>query len=558
MGRRIQNPKPTPDEMADFYFAGTPTPRTPKQIEQDEMAEFYFAGPTPRTEEQMIADGDLEPSEQLEQVTAEPATAADTEPKYDIPEPVETQPDEQALPTPALETEVTPAKPSVEPGKTVASKAAETDEYEPLFGEYEKARKTYGEESEALGKETEEVGRKNIMMTGIAGALQAFGEGLAAITGGSAKPLQTGAATVRSIGEQQAAAQERKAKTLKERMLMAREPLEAKAQEIKFRDVFEQRQKAKRLEDPTSDESQQARQLANNFLDAYMTSVSNRVSPDQLEKLEAIKPRLENLNANQIKDFMDNLNKLKFTESRVDIEEAKAERTTKQQEAKTAASQEFKVQQDAQKAIVKVESELEQDQKFYNQYKQFRSNLTKAIAGDKDAQKFIKNNMDAFSYMKARTMESKGVFTDQDAERLTTLLKDTPWFNKFQAWLAGGLKGEIPMDVLQSLDEALKDEPENPVMIKNKKLKTLANIAKKSTNPAMQNSASYYESVLEQEPEVQPAETQQQTAKPVQKYDSVKKLKEAIDDGKKFNVGDILEIGNIRFKMGPDGKLQKM
>jgi hypothetical protein len=521
MGRRIQNPKPTLDEMDDFYFAGTPTPRTPKQIEQDDMAEFYFAGPTPRTEEQMIADGELEPSEQLEQVTAEPATAADTEPKYDIPEP-----DEQALPTPALETEVTPAKPSVEPGKTVASKAAETDEYEPLFGEYEKARKTYGEESEALGKETEEVGRKNIMMTGIAGALQAFGEGLAAITGGSAKPLQTGAATLKSIGEQQAAAQERKAKTLKERMLMAREPLEAKAQEIKFRDVFEQRQKAKRLEDPTSDESQQARQLANNFLDAYMTSVSNRVSPDQLEKLEAIKPRLENLNANQIKDFMDNLNKLKFTESRVDIEEAKGERATKQQEAKTAASQEFKVQQDAQKAIVKVESELEQDQKFYDQYKQFRSNLQKAIAGDPDAQRFIKNNMDAFSYMKARTLESKGVFTDQDAERLTTLLKDRTWFEKFQAWLAGGLQGEIPTDVLQSLDAALKDEPKNPVIIKNQKLKRLANIAKKSTNPALQNSASYYESILEQEPEAQPVE-----AAPEKK--SFKNINEAVDARKK-------------------------
>jgi hypothetical protein len=517
MGRRIS--KPTQDEMDDFYFSGTPTPRTPEQIEQDDMAEFYFAGPTPRTEEQMVAEGDLEPAEQLEQVTAEPATAADTEPKYDIPEPVDTQP------APALETELAPAKPSVEPGKTEAVKAAETDEYEPLFGEYDKARKTYGEESEALGRETEEVGRKNIMMTGIAGALQSFGEGLAAITGGSAKPLQTAAATVRSIGEQKAAAQERKAKTLKERMLMAREPLEAKAQEIKFRDVFEQRQKTKRLEDPASDESKQARQLANNFLDAYTASVSNRVNPEQLAKIEAIKPRLENLNANQIKDFMDNLNKLKFTESRVDIEEAKGERTTKQQEAKTAASQEFKVQQDAQKAIVKVESELEQDQKFYDQYKQFRSNLQKAIAGDPDAQRFIKNNMDAFSYMKARTLESKGVFTDQDAERLTTLLKDRTWFEKFQAWLAGGLQGQIPMDVLQSLDAALKDEPKNPVMIKNQKLSRLANIARKSTNPALQNSASYYESILEQEPEAQPAQPVE--AAPEKK--SFKNVNEAIE-----------------------------
>lgn len=462
----------------------------------------------------------------LEQVTAVPATPEDTEPTYELPEEQPVEPEN----VPALET--TPPAPSVPPGKTVASQAAETekksDEYEPLFKDYEKAQQEYVTGTEELGKEREETGRQQMMMTGISGALQAFGEGLAAITGGSAKPLQTGAQTVQRLGEQQAAMQEQKAKTLKERLLMARQPLEAKAEDIKFRDVFEQRQKAKRLEDPASPESAQARELANNFLDAYIASVSNRTDESQLAKIESIRPRLEKLNAAQIKDFMDNLNKLKFTESRVDIEEAKGERTAKQQEIKTAASQEFKVQQDAQKAIVKVENELQQDQKFYDQYKQFRSNLKKAIAGDPDAQRFIKNNMDAFSYMKARTLESKGVFTDQDAERLTTLLKDRTWFEKFQAWLAGGLRGEIPMDVLQSLDAALKDEPKNPVTLKNQKLKTLANIARKSTNPALQNSASYYESILEQEPE-------SQSAQPA----------EAVPEKKSFKtVNDVIEAKN--------------
>lgn len=510
------------------------------------MADFYFSGPMPRTPDQIEAAGDLGPidedlprsPEQLEQVTAVPATPEDTEPTDEIPEAsvMEEEPLEDE--TEALQTTV--AKPSMEPGQTEAVKSAE-DDTEQMFKDYETARKSFVTESEELGKEGEEFTKKQKMMTGIAGALQSFGEGLAAITGGSAKPLQTAAQTVQRMGEIEAAGREGKAKTLKERLMLARQPLEAKAEEIKFRDVFERRQKAKRLEDPTSDESQQARQLANNFLDAYVSSVANRANDTQLAKLESIRPRLENLNANQIKDFMDNLNKLKFTESKTEIEEAKEERTTKQQTAKTTASQEFKVQQDAQKAIVKVENEFDQDQKFYDQYKQFRSNLQKAIAGDPDAQRFIKNNMAAFSYLKARTLESKGVFTDQDAERLTTLLKDQTWAEKFQTWIAGGLQGEIPIDTLQKLSDALKDDPKNPSALRNEKLKRYSNVAKNSTNPAIQNSARYYESLIQKEPET--AESQQP-----QSFKSADDASEAKKKGL-INSGEIIIINGKRWKV---------
>lgn len=519
---------------------------------QAKTAELAFGGRqqplTAVPANQDISGMDNQPFE--EPAMPEPVMPESAMPETEMPEPVEES-------TPALQTTLP------EPGKTAAideetdQQPEETpDEFEQMYKDYDTARKQYGEDIEALGKESDEASSKQTMMTGIAGALQSFGEGLAAITGGSAKPLQTASETIRRVGEQGAAAREGRAKTLKERLMMARQPLEAKIEETKFRDVFEQRQKSKRLEDPASPESAQARELANNFLDAYAASLSNRVDDTQLTKIESIRPKLEKLNANQIKDFMDNLNKLKFTESRVDIEEAKGERAAKQQEAKTVASQEFAIQKQAQKDINKVDSELEQDQKFYNQYNTFKSNLQKAIAGDLEAQKYIKNNMGAFSYLKARTLESKGVFTDQDAERLTTLLKDQTWAEQFSAWLESGMQGTIPVQTLKKLSDALKDDPKNPNAVRNEKLQRFANTAKKSSNPAIKNSASYYESLLsESEPSAEPSMPVQkpQGGQPNYEFKDSTEFQKAIPSIK-FKIGDIIKIGNEYRKVQPNGK----
>lgn len=523
---------------------------------QAKTAELAFGGKqqplTAMPTSQDVSGLDNQPFE--EPAMPEPVMPESAMPETEMPEPVEES-------TPALQTTLP------EPGKTAAideetdQQPEETpDEFEQMYKDYDTARKQYGEDIEALGKESDEASSKQTMMTGIAGALQSFGEGLAAITGGSAKPLQTASETIRRVGEQGAAAREGRARTLKERLMMARQPLEAKIEETKFRDVFEQRQKSKRLEDPASPESTQARELANNFLDAYAASLSNRVDDTQLTKIESIRPKLEKLNANQIKDFMDNLNKLKFTESRVDIEEAKGERAAKQQEAKTVASQEFAIQKQAQKDINKVDSELEQDQKFYNQYNTFKSNLQKAIAGDPEAQKYIKNNMGAFSYLKARTLESKGVFTDQDAERLTTLLKDQTWAEQFSTWLESGMQGTIPVQTLKKLSDALKDDPKNPNAVRNEKLQRFANTAKKSSNPAIKNSASYYESLLsESEPSTGPSTgpsmpvQKPQGGQPNYEFKDSTEFQKAIPSIK-FKIGDIIKIGNEYRKVQPNGK----
>lgn len=389
---------------------------------------------------------------------------------------------------------------------SVQQDVAPVDETEQMFQEYNTRRSAA--EQELSDFEAGQAARESQrgVMTGVAGALSAFGEGLATITGGSAKPLQAGVAAVKSMGEQQADGESRKAKSLRERILQSRQPLEQKADEIKFRDVFEERQAKKDLVDPASVKSQQARVLANSFLDTYIASVSNRTSERDLAKLEGVRPKLENMSAAQIKDFMDNLNKLKFTESREDIENAKSNQSSN----KVQEAQSFNVQLRAQKAITDVNSQLQQDKKFYDQYKVFKTNLQKAIKGDKPAQQYIKNNMDSFSYLKSRTLESKGVFTDQDAARLTTLLKDQTWAGQFQTWVSGGLQGEIPIDTLRKLSEALRDEPINPAVIKKQKLQAYATTARQSSNAAIRGSADFYDKTANQQNE-QTEQTEQNT-----------------------------------------------
>lgn len=480
-----------------------------------------------------------------------------------------------ALVTPAPKT---PAVPSSEPGKTAAVQAAkqETDEYEPLFKEYETARKQYATDTGALEKETEDIEKSQQVTTGIAGALQSFGEGLAAITGGSAKPVQTGAATLREISGQRVAAQERKAKTLKERLQMAREPLEAKATEIKFRDVFEQRQKEKRLNDPASDESRQAQQSGQMFIDTLTANLRNMsASPEVIGQVEGVKDRLQGLSANQIDKFMKILKEQKFgtafeakTQAQMSALEAKLAGQESLMEAKLSAKLSESEQKRDQKLKDNADTEYQKDRIKVNEQirdlrakkaemQNFSQQLDKALAGDKSAQEYVARNVSVIDYIQARLSEPKGVFTDQDKRELSKLGVNVSWFDQFRNWFSKGMTGRIEdkeyLQKLKGVLDTLQPTFNNP---EGNILKSYSDVYSQSSNPYMQEKAGLFSETVSKEPE--PAQSVSPVDMSAEKFENISKLNEAIKAGKKFKVGDILEIGNIRYKIGPNGKPQKM
>jgi len=90
-------------------------------------------------------------------------------------------------------------------------------------------------------------------------------------------------------------------------------PLETKKEELGFRDVFEKRQLQKRLMDPQSGESQQARDMANNFLDVYIANLENKaVEPEAIQRVEGVRGKIKSMNADQVNKFLDNLKSVKF------------------------------------------------------------------------------------------------------------------------------------------------------------------------------------------------------------------------------------------------------
>ncbi len=391
-----------------------------------------------------------------------------------IAEPVQPEMVQPETTTPALETEPvqpeTPAQPSSEPGKTaavekaMAEKPQEPDEFEQMYKTYqENLGKARGEYEKLQGEMEGETARGQVE-TGIAGALQAFGEGLASITGGSAKPVQTGAATMRAIGEQRIAGQERKARSLKERMMMAREPLETKKEELGFRDVFEKRQLQKRLMDPQSGESQQARDMANNFLDVYIANLENKaVEPEAIQRIEGVRGKIQSMNADQVNKFLDNLKSVNFgtsyeatTESKKELEETKATAKTQGENVKY----ERKLQGEAEKRFLddsaKLATTVQQSKQFGDQLSTFQQDVEAAQQGDAAALERVKLNRGVINYLLARQKEPKGVFTDQDLAALSQFESGKSWTETFQGWVGRGL-GDITTKDLNRIQIVLRD-----------------------------------------------------------------------------------------------------
>lgn len=361
-------------------------------------------------------------------------------------------------------------------------------DYDQLFSDYETELQNIQEQRKDLETETAQEEENVGLQSGVAGALQSFGEGLAAITGGSAKPLQTAAANVKAMGAERIASQQRKTKSLRERMELAREPLERRATQEKFRDVFEKRQLQTRLGDPQSKESVEARGMAQSFFDVLSANLQSKGAPDVAARVSGLKDQIGQMNANQVKQLMDNLKSMKF--------ETGFEQKTAAQQAQAASKLEGQkeligLKLEGQKELTGYKQELAQDlakmrnqmgeektaltmykdtsekmqkdlndarqaQTLWEQQTSFMKDLDDALAGDKAAKDRVIQDKGIVAYLNARTRESKGVFTDQDFNVLDNFRAGRTWMQTLSDWVGEGLTGEVSQERLQKFKDIMQ------------------------------------------------------------------------------------------------------
>ena len=491
----------------------------------------------------------VEPEMMPETEISEPAIP---ESAMDTPLPVQPEPvqpiEPLSRPVPEEETQqtVTP-----EPGSTALSReraAPEEDEYEQLFSKYKEDTTKAREEATGAEAEFQQASAQSAMETGIAGALQSFGEGLAAITGGSAKGLQTGAETLRSAGQQRLMSADRKTRSLKDRLQAAREPLEAKKEELGFRGVFEKRQKEKRLADPASKESADARDMATNFLDVVAENYRSKGAEDLAARVEQNKAFLENANANQIKEFVDKISGLKVgtdfetsLEGKRLIEREKQEgrkelgETKRDQKLMDVADKEFST--DAKKLNESVTGLRD----YQSKVDKFRKDIDLAISGDEKAIQRIAQSQGVISYLIARQFEPKGVFTDNDYRALNSLGAGQTWIEQFQNWASLGLRAEnseASLKKMKNVIDALEFTKKDP----NDLVKGYQRVYQLSNNPFKKQYAEKFGEAVgggEGKQSTEPAVPSpvEQKAKPeskqgVMEFTSQQDVQKAIDSGR--------------------------
>lgn len=492
-----------------------------------------------------------------------------------------------ALETPQPEIDKLPASPSSQPGTTAAVSAitedelpstkpkSEPDEYEKLFSDYGKARQQYEKDISEFEKESAEGESKSQLMTGIAGALQAFGEGLAAITGGSAKPVQTGAATLRSIGEQQAAARERKGKTLKERLQMAKEPLETKAEEIKFRDVFQKKQLDKKMNDPNSDESKKSREVALQTLNALVASFRSAGNQSAADELLSTKPFIERASGKQIDELFKQIKDLNIKPAisaeqkqqyAMQLIEKKGEiqqNITKQKQQfqstlanlRTDAARVNAATKEYQEIVPKINQDIKDVKALSNQVDKFIALLDQAsdpklMSNDATRQQInesIAAQKEILNYMNARKYESKGVFTDQDLTALSQLKTYGTWADQFTNWLKKGVYNEETSQQIRVMRDIMRE--------RKRDFKNPGYAVARGYAQIFRDTAELYSSM---ENNVDAARTLTRYSDLLEKrfspdivgqYNSQDDLKQKVNRGEvKLEDGDIVEIQGVRYE----------
>jgi len=440
--------------------------------------------PIPLTPEQQALQEKLQASlgpqpDSLESITAVPGEPDTTDPTYMPPE---------TMQPPALPEGAEQISPFPTPGVTDAVEAAEESKSEEtpdidadgIRSAFETPMPSSEEEQEPSDDdELSKAEADTQFATGIGGALQAFGEGLAAITGGSAKGLQTG---VRSYQEVAA----RKEASLRDRIRMKRQK---ESDEFKYRDAIEDRQKKQRLKDPASEESAAARQEAGLLMDTMIAQFRDQgAGSGTLDKLEEIKAVMssDKISAEQIATLQSKLKDMGLGKPKESIESAQARKLQLQA---TAWGQ--KQQRDAdnqfQKDMASIGTEVQNANKLLKQLIEFKANYEKAKKGDPEAKAYLIQYTNTINYLLAREKEPKGVFTDNDLRALSQFDTRKTFEKQAQGYYDEKFAGKLDDETLDRIGRALENAIPTLEDSKRNIIESKRRIYLKSKNPALRD-----------------------------------------------------------------------
>ena len=340
--------------------------------------------------------------------------------------------------------------------------------------------------------------------TGIGGALQAFGEGLAAITGGSARGLQTG---VRAYQEVAA----RKEASLRDRIRMKRQK---ESDEYKYRDQIEDRQKKQRLKDPASEESAAARQEASLLMDTMIAQFRDQgAGSGTLDKLEEIKAVMSsgNVSAEQIANLQSKLKDMGLGKPKESIESAQARRM-QLQETGWGRQQQMFADKQFQKDMEDIRKEVQNTDKIFKEITKFKENFDKAKRGDAEGMAYVRQFRNTINYLLAREKEPKGVFTDNDLKALSVFDSGLSFEQQAGNFTSEKFTGDIDANIMERIERALNNTIPTLQDSKRSIIESKRRIYLKSKNPALRDYGNEMSPDLFDTGESAPA--QPQTAQP--------------------------------------------
>ena len=474
--------------------------------------------PIPLTPEQQALQEKLQASlgpqpDSLESITALPGETDQTDQTYMPPEPMQ---------PPALPEGAKPISPSSTPGTTEAVKTAEESKSEEtpdidadgIRSAFETPMPSSEEEEPSDDEELSKAEADTQFATGIGGAIQAFGEGLASITGGSAKGLQTG---VRAYQEVAA----RKEASLRDRIRAKRQK---ESDEFKYRDAIEDRQKKQRLKDPASEESAAARQEAGLLMDTMIAQFRDQgAGSDTLDKLEEVKAVMSsgNVSAEQIANLQSKLKDMGLGKPKESVESAQA-RKAELQETAWGRQQQRDADKQFQKDMDSIGTAVQNSNKLLKQLIEFKANYEKAKNNDPEAKAYLKQYTNTINYLLAREKEPKGVFTDNDLRALSQFDTRKTFEQQAQSYYDEKFAGELDPETLNRIGRALENAIPTLEDSKRNIIESKRRIYLKSKNPALRDYGNEMspdlfgnvESAPAQSQTAQPQTAQPQTAQP--------------------------------------------
>jgi len=477
-----------------------------------------------------------EDPEALDQIVAVPGETDATDPTF-MPEEAPAVPEGAEVPE---EEQMPPSEEESEPTEALQTEMPEPEE---VSGKDIEARFQPKEEPSEYDQDEEAIAaaeNRARMMSGIGGAVQAFGEGLAAITGGSPTGLRVGVQSFARAGADEA-------ESLKDKIKRRREK---ESSELSMRDKLEERQKKIRLKDPTSDESKRAREFGGLMIDQLIASYKEQnAGQESIDKLLNVKAALtnENATAEQIAQLSAQLKEFGLTKPKESVESQQAWKMKLQDTAWDRKQKDYATKL-FDKDVAKMGESVRQFNGLTNKLEKFSEQLAKAQAGDEEAKNYIRQYKGMIGYLLGRQEEPKGVFTDQDARILNVFESGKSWEEASSQFIQEGtaeLNEENMGRMRRALDNAiptLKNAKKSIIQYKKKQYA-------QSDNEYVRNYGERITSDLFPEASAESSQAQPAQSQPtgVKQFKDSAAVSSAVKENKVVE-GDLVQIGEKTYK----------